>query len=84
MVDIRFSRTAAKALLRCDKRDLIREKIAQLAVEPLALSANVKKLQGRSEYRLRVQDWRIIFRIDADILWIDDIAPRGSAYEVRS
>lgn len=83
-VDIRFSRTAAKALLRCDKRDLIREKVAQLAAEPLALSANVKKLQGRPEYRLRVQDWRIVFRIDAGILWIDDIAPRGSAYQVRS
>lgn len=79
-VEIRFSRTAARALLRSDKRDLIREKIGQLADEPLALSANVKKLQGRPEYRLRVQDWRIIFRIDADILWIDDIAPRGSTY----
>lgn len=79
-MDIRFSRTAAKALLRCDKRDLIREKIAQLAAEPQAQSANVKKLQGRPEYRLRVQDWRIIFRVDADVLWIDDIAPRGSIY----
>ncbi|MBY8828438.1 type II toxin-antitoxin system RelE family toxin [Hephaestia mangrovi] len=79
-MDIRFSRTAARSLLRCDKRDLVREKIGQLADEPLALSANVKKLKGRPEYRLRVQDWRIIFRIDADTLWIDDIAPRGSAY----
>jgi len=83
-VETRFSRTAAKALLRCDKRELVLDKIAQLAAEPLALSANVKKLQGRPEYRLRVQDWRIIFRIDAGILWIDDIAPRGSVYQVRS
>lgn len=83
-MDIRFSRTAAKALLRCDKRDLVREKIAQLAAEPLALSANVKKLQGRPEYRLRVQDWRIIFRIEDNSLWIDDIAPRGAIYQVKS
>jgi mRNA interferase RelE/StbE len=83
-VDVRFSKTAARALLRCDKRALIREKIDQLAAEPLVSSANVKKLQGRPEYRLRVQDWRIIFRIEDDILWIDDIAPRGSAYQVRS
>ena len=83
-MDIRFSRTAAKALVRCEKRDLIRGKIGQLESEPLALSANVKKLQGRPEYRLRVQDWRIIFRIDADVLSIDDIAPRGSVYRVRS
>jgi mRNA interferase RelE/StbE len=83
-VDIRFSRTAAKALLRCDKRALVREKIDQLASEPLALSANVKELQGRPEYRLRVQDWRIIFRMEGGVLWIDDIAPRGSAYQVKS
>src|SRR3546814_21037125 len=78
-VDIRFSRTAAKALLRCGKRALVREKIDQLSTEPLALSANVKKLQRRPEYRLRVQDWRIIFRLEGDILWIDDIPPRGAA-----
>jgi mRNA interferase RelE/StbE len=69
-----------KSLLRSDKRDLLRQKIDELAKEPLALSANVKKLQGRPEYRLRVQDWRIIFRIEDDILWIDNVAPRGSIY----
>jgi len=79
-VDIRFSKTAMRALLRSNKRDLIRAKIDELASEPLALSANIKRLQGRPEYRLRVQDWRIIFRMEDDIIWIDDIAPRGSVY----
>jgi mRNA interferase RelE/StbE len=78
VVDVRFSKTALRALLRSDKRLLIRQKIEELAVEPLALSANVKKLQGRPEYRLRVQDWRVIFRFDEGVLWIDDIGPRGS------
>jgi mRNA interferase RelE/StbE len=55
-----------------------------LARDPLSLSANIKKLQGRPEYRLRIQDWRIIFRIEDNVLWIDDVAPRGSAYEVTS
>jgi mRNA interferase RelE/StbE len=82
-VDIRLSATAARALLRSNKRTLLREKIDQLARDPLALSANVIRLQGRPEYRLRVQDWRIIFRIEDDVLWIDDIAPRSSAYEVK-
>jgi len=79
-VEIRFSRSAARALLRSNKRDLIRSKIDELAAEPLSQSANVKKLQGRAEYRLRVQDWRVIFRIEDDVLWVDDIAPRGSVY----
>jgi mRNA interferase RelE/StbE len=81
-VEIRFSRSAARALLRSNKRVIIRQKIDELAMDPHALSANVIRLQGRPEYRLRVQDWRIIFRIEDSILWIDDIAPRGSAYEV--
>ena len=80
-MEIRFSKSALKALLRSDKRELIREKIDELASEPLALSANIKKLKGRPEYRLRVQDWRVIFRIEDDVLWIDDIGPRGSIYE---
>ncbi|MFD1103464.1 type II toxin-antitoxin system RelE family toxin [Sphingobium olei] len=82
-MDIRFSKTAMKALLRSNKRTLIRQKIDELANDPASLDVNVKRLQGRPEYRLRVQDWRVIFRIDQDILWIDDIAPRGSAYEVN-
>lgn len=78
-----FSKSAMRALLKSNKRLLIRQKIDELAAAPLSQSANVKRLQGRSEYRLRVQDWRIIFRIEGDMLWIDDIAPRGSAYEVK-
>lgn len=80
---VRLSKTAMRALLRSNKRTLIRQKIEELASEPLSQSPNIKRLQGRSEYRLRVQDWRIIFRIDGSVLWIDDIAPRGSAYEVK-
>jgi mRNA interferase RelE/StbE len=79
-VEIRFSKSAARALLRSDKRELIRRKIAELASEPDALGANVRKLQGRSESRLRVQDWRVIFRVEDGVLWIDDIGPRGSVY----
>jgi mRNA interferase RelE/StbE len=81
-VDIRFSKSAMRALLRSNKRVLIRQKIDELAADPLSMTANVKRLQGRSEYRMRVQDWRVIFRIERSTLWIDDIAPRGSAYEV--
>jgi mRNA interferase RelE/StbE len=79
-VEIQFSKTALKALLRSAKRDLIREKIGELAAHPEAVAANVRKLKGRPESRMRVQDWRIIFRIEDEVLWIDDIGPRGSIY----
>jgi len=79
-VEIRFSKSSARALLRSDKRDLIRQKIGELADAPLSQSANVKKLHGRPEYRLRVQDWRVLFRVEDSVLWVDDIGPRGSIY----
>ena len=81
MVDIRYSNEATKSLRRCDNRKLIQEKIELLARDPLALTANVKRLTGRDEYRLRVQNWRILFRMENGILYVDDVNPRGSAYE---
>ncbi|WP_375397422.1 type II toxin-antitoxin system RelE/ParE family toxin [uncultured Sphingomonas sp.] len=79
-MEIRFSSSAAKALARSHKGALIRSKIDDLEAEPLSQNRNVRRLQGRSEYRLRVQDWRVIFRIENGVLWIDEIAPRGSVY----
>jgi mRNA interferase RelE/StbE len=80
-MEIRYSNSARKALRRCDKRELIREKIEILVRDPLALSANVKRMVGRDDYRLRVQNWRVMFRFDGEVLNIDDVLPRGSAYE---
>jgi mRNA interferase RelE/StbE len=80
-MEVRFGKSAVKAILRSNKAKLIREKIDLFARDPSSWSTNVTRLQGRTEFRLRVQDWRIIFRIEDGILWIDDIGPRGSIYE---
>jgi mRNA interferase RelE/StbE len=80
--EIRYSDEALRALRRLNKRDLVRRKIRELADNPDSLRANVKRLQGRSDSRLRVQDWRVIFRVEGNVLWIDKVLPRGSAYEV--
>ncbi len=79
-MEICYSLSAQRALRRSDKRVVIRQKIEQLAIDPASLAANVKKLQGRGESRLRVQDWRVIFRIEGDMLHVEDIGPRGSIY----
>ena len=79
-MEIRFSKSAARALLRSDKRKLIRQKIDDLAADPRAPNVNVKNLRGRAESRLRVQDWRVIFEVEDGVLLINDIAPRGSVY----
>jgi len=80
-VEVRYSKSALKALLRSNKRKLIERKIAELSDDSLAANPNVIKLVGREEYRLRVQDWRVIFLIDGSILAIEHIGPRGSVYE---
>jgi mRNA interferase RelE/StbE len=82
-LEIRYSDEVLRTLRRLNKRDLMRRKIEELAADPESLSANVKRLQGRPESRLRVQDWRVIFRIEGNILWVDKILPRASAYEVN-
>ena len=80
-MEIRFSASASRTLRRSDKRRLLDEKIKLLAVDPLAPNANVKKLKGRDDYRLRVQNWRVVFHLEGQLLHIDEVVPRGSAYE---
>jgi mRNA interferase RelE/StbE len=80
-VEIRYSKEAKQALLRSNKRKLLLEKIALLADDPSALANNVTQLQGREEWRLRVQDWRFVYLRGEDVLLIRDIAPRSSIYE---
>lgn len=79
-MEIRYSSAASRALRRCDKRKLVREKIELLARDPLALSANVKRLTGREDYRLRVQNWRVLFEFGDGVVVIKDVLPRGAAY----
>ena len=79
-METRYSKSALKALRKSDKAKLIVEKIKELAADPDALTANVTKLVGRPESRLRVQNWRVIFRIVDGVLFVDDIAPRGGVY----
>ena len=59
----------------------IRGKIDQYAADSRSLASQVKKMKGRSGYRLRVGDWRVIFDEDDNVVAIEDIASRGSIYE---
>jgi mRNA interferase RelE/StbE len=76
---------ATKMLNRLDDRtaDRILTKVSELAKDPRAPNANVKKLQGEEGYRLRVGDWRVIYTLDHGVLTIVvvRIGPRGSVYE---
>ena len=62
--------------------NLIREKLAQVAIDPFAAIPNARKLQDRPGYRLRVGDWRVIYEINKDEIGIIvmKIAPRSEVY----
>lgn len=47
-----------------DASALIRSKVEALAADPHAANNNVRALVGMvGTYRLRVQDWRVIYRV---------------------
>jgi len=84
MYHVIYSKQADKALLKLPRNvsALIRGKIDALAQDPAAPNNNVTALQGRPGYRLRVGDWRVIYRVENNVLRILvlKIAPRGGVY----
>jgi mRNA interferase RelE/StbE len=61
--------------------EIIQKKITALADDPYAPNNNATRLQGRSGYRLRVGDWRVLYELEANQLLVLDIKPRGGAYQ---
>lgn len=43
---------------------------------------DVKRLQGSSDYRLRVGQWRVRFALDPEtkVMLVERVLPRGGAY----
>ena len=80
---IAYSKQALRTLRRIPNNESsrIRSKIEQYAKDPETLAANVKILQGRVGYRLRVGDWRVIFDENDVVIDVIAIGPRGNVYE---
>jgi mRNA interferase RelE/StbE len=82
MKAIIYTATATRALVRhANKAKLIQSKIAQYAESPAAQARNVKALTGVDAFRLRVQNFRVLFHETADTITILDIGPRGGIYD---
>ena len=84
MYRIVFTKQANRALRKMPRNTarLIREKLDQLAQDPHARNPNLTKLQGRSGYRLRIGDWRVIYELEDDrlVILVLKVAPRGGVY----
>jgi mRNA interferase RelE/StbE len=80
---VEFERRAEKDLERLDPqvKQRVLSAIGRLADGPG--SADLRKLTGRAEFRLRVGDWRVIIDLDipARAIIIQRVLPRGRAYD---
>lgn len=76
-MDIQYSKQAIKFLKKQDKPT--RKRIVT-AINFLP-AGDVKRLQGQNGYRLRVGDYRVIFDIHGNILYIEKIGNRGQVYK---
>lgn len=74
---INYSKQALKFLKKQDKTTAQR---IITAIERLP-QGDVKKLQEKDGYRLRVGDFRIIFDKDGTVLYIIKIGNRGEIYK---
>ncbi|MCM1097828.1 MAG: type II toxin-antitoxin system RelE/ParE family toxin [Ruminococcus flavefaciens] len=70
-----------KSIKYINSADRMTKKRLKEAIEKIPLG-DIKKLQGVSDgYRLRVGDLRILFSIEDNKVYIDNIIPRGQAYK---
>ena len=75
---LEYSKNAVKYINSTDKST---KKRLQEAIEKIPFG-DIKKLQGvNNGYRLRVGDLRVLFTMEDDKIYIDNIIPRGQAYK---
>ena len=73
-----FSKQAQKSIQRIPSPEKQRIRVG---IEKLP-AGDVKRLSGHIDlYRLRIGDWRVLFTMVADEIYIEDVLPRGGAYK---
>lgn len=78
IMQIEYSKKAIKYINSADKPT---KKRLKEAIEKIPLG-DIKKLQGIEDgYRLRVGDLRVLFSMEDNTIYIDNIIPRGQAYK---
>lgn len=76
-MEVQYSKQAEKFL---KKQDAVTRNRIRTAIHNLP-AGDVKKLQGRNGYRLRIGDYRVIFDKNGNVLYIEHIHNRGQVYK---
>ncbi|MBM3203158.1 type II toxin-antitoxin system RelE/ParE family toxin [Candidatus Woesearchaeota archaeon] len=84
MYQIEYSKQFIRTLRRMptNMAMLIRSKIEAVAQDPFG-AQGIKKRVSRDGYRLRVDDWRVLYILDDQRLrvLVTEIGPRGGMYQ---
>jgi mRNA interferase RelE/StbE len=79
---VSYTRTAVRALRKHrNMAPRIVAKIEAYAANPGSLGNMVTEMVGKDSMRLRVGDFRVLFRETATEVIVLDIGPRGSIYD---
>ena len=83
MLHITYSPQARKALRKMQPRTARRilDALEKVAENPGRRDLDIRKLEGRDGYRLRVGDWRVLYTIGGLVLAVERIGPRGDVYK---
>lgn len=77
MSEVKYSKQAIKFLNKQSKQT----KNRIINAINLLPQGDVKKLQGKDKYRLRVGDFRVIFDLEGNIILVANIGNRGDIYK---
>ena len=83
MKAIVYLRSASRELLAIDaaQRARIVAKLKQYAADPTALANPVKALKGVAAWRLRIGDYRVLFRMEPEQIVVLKVGHRRDVYE---
>jgi mRNA interferase RelE/StbE len=85
MYKIEYSKIVIKKLNKIPKNlvKCIQDKLIEIAKNSYSDNPNLKKLVGIEGYRLRIDDWRIIYEINNNkiVILVLDIDTRGGIYK---
>ncbi|MCM8761840.1 MAG: type II toxin-antitoxin system RelE/ParE family toxin [Candidatus Omnitrophica bacterium] len=80
--EIKWDRRAYKELKRIDRKIAIKilKKISRLSKNPQDYGTPLKG-KFKNKYRVKIGDYRVIYWIEKDIVWIIAVGPRKGIYE---